>query len=145
MCGVITKKVLEVVSFYNFYICYHIHKFVQFFHFILSTLLFPISLFFKWSRTGQLVFNNLYKLDKPLVFEILTAKSAVFDRLIVKSGIHRFSKVGSDKIYLRITYAVSDVREDQVETNRPINCKTHYWLSACYAKLKRTPCGSLLA
>lgn len=31
--GVITKKVLEVVSFYNFDICYHKHKFVQFFNF----------------------------------------------------------------------------------------------------------------
>lgn len=36
----------------------------------------------------------------------------VFDRLIVKSDIHRFSNVGSEKICLTINCTVSDVRED---------------------------------
>lgn len=76
--------------------------------FIFSTLLFPMSVFFKLSRTGQLVFNNLYKLGKP---------SMVFDRLLVLSDVQRFSKVVSDKIYLTITFRISDIREDQVETN----------------------------
>lgn len=71
------------------------------------------------------MFNNLYEPKKPFVFEILTGKSAVFDRLIVKSNIHRFSKVGSGKIYLTITFTDNDVREDQVETNRPINRTTN--------------------
>lgn len=75
-----------------------------------------MSVFFKLSRTGQLVFNNLYKLDKP---------SMMFDRLLVKSDIHRFSKVGSDKIYLTITFTMCDKRKDQVETNRQTNRRTN--------------------